>query len=164
MKIIADACTVILLAKASVLEACMESYPVYVPDPVSSEVLEGKKNLHYDALLFERLLADRKFAIVGSDTQLTARIMKDFAMGKGEASCISTAIIHKDLTVATDNRQGRKAARVYSLKLVGCLSLVTALYRKKKIDKEKAMRTLLILQKSGWYHSSLIEKAKEDLQ
>ena len=164
MKIIVDACTIILLAKASILEACTESYTVHASDYVADEVLEGKKRLYDDALLVERLLADGKITLTKSDTILTTHVMKDFIMGKGEASCISTAIKNKDWAVATDNRQGRKAARIHNLKLLGCLSLVIAMYKRKKIDKEKAMQSLSILQKSGWYHPSLIERAKEDLQ
>lgn len=164
MKICIDACTLILLAKASVLETVLIAYEVVTSKQVYEEVLAGKKKMFPDALLIERLADEKKLNIVFSPEDLTKRIKQDFAMAEGEASVISCGLSQKGMIIATDNKQGRKAALVNGLPLVGSVDLVISLNKKKKINKKKAEEALRILKDEGWFHPYIIEKASEDLQ
>lgn len=160
---ILDSCTIILLAKASVLEKASESYNIKITSPVQEEVLEGKKKMFPDALLLERLVNEKKIKIVEVPLEKMHKMMQDFNMDKGEASVIARGLQEKEL-VGTDNRQGRKAARVYGLDLIGSIEVIVSLQKKKKISREKALEALSILQKEGWFSSYLIEQAKGDVQ
>ena len=106
-KILIDSCTIILLAKASVLEIFSNHNEIITTKQVYEEVLEGKKKLFPDALLLERLKKENKVNIISSNIASTEKIMLDYAMGNGEASLIAVAIKGKDTLVATDNKIGR---------------------------------------------------------
>ena len=70
----------------------------------------------------------------------------------------------KNCAVATDNRQGRKAAKINNLSFVGSIEIVVALFKNKKISFEKTMTALKILRITGWFDDYLIEKAMEDVK
>lgn len=161
-RICVDACTLILLAKASVLEALADEYALSITSAVYTEVIAGKKYLFADALLVERLYHEHKLVLNKSAETLSKKLMEDFNMEMGEASTIAVCIQEK-IIVATDNRQGRKAAVVNNLPLVGSIELIMALWRKKKIDATKTKTALNILQREGWFSPYLIETALGDL-
>ncbi|MBI2151396.1 hypothetical protein HYU21_01570 [Candidatus Woesearchaeota archaeon] len=85
-------------------------------------------------------------------------------MGKGEASIIAVSIGQNDSLVATDNKQGRKAAQINNIHLIGSIEIIISLYQQKKISLEKAKLSLQILKQEGWFNPYLIEKAMEDLK
>lgn len=161
--IVMDSCTVILLAKASVLEAFAEVHEARITGNVLDEVLKGKEKMQQDALLLERLHKEGKIVIIEHSKAVAGKLMKDFNMGKGEASTVAAAI-GKNCVVATDNKQGRKAAAVNNLGLVGSPEITVSLYKKKEISKEKAAASIKTLKKEGWFGSYLIEKALEDVK
>src|SRR3989344_3107677 len=113
--LIMDSCTAILLGKASILEATTESFKTAVTAKVLEEVLKGKKDMSADALLVDRLSKENKIITVEADTEITQKMIKDFNLGQGEASTIAAAIKEEGAIVATDNRQGRKAAIINRL-------------------------------------------------
>ncbi len=158
-----DACSVILLAKASVLEAVADQHSVCVTKSVYDEVLQGKQKKYEDALLLERLRDAQKIKIVTADEAFVCKLMNDFNMEEGEASTIAFGLANKAI-VATDNRQGRKAARVNGLQLVGSIELIVHLVQLKRINKAKGKAALETLRKNGWFDNSLIERALEDVQ
>ncbi len=158
-----DACSVILLAKASVLESCTEHHKVSMTESVYEEVMAGKEKMFPDALLVERLKENRKLKIIKENPGLTAKFMQDFNMARGEASTVAIVIEEKGNIVLTDNRQGRKAAAINNLPLAGSIEIVVHLYQKKKISREKAALALKILKEEGWFEPYLIEKAMEEI-
>ncbi len=161
--IIVDACSAILLAKASVIETATKEYNFAVTTPVNHEILAGKKKQYPDALLIERLFQEKKIIIVESPNELSKKIKRDFNMGEGESSMLAYGIANKSI-VMTDNRQARNAAKVHTVILIGSIDIIVSLVKKKKITIEKAKKALTILSEEGWFHSSLIDKAKEDIQ
>lgn len=163
MKFVMDACSAILLAEAGVLEKALETYETEMTKQAYEEVLAGKKEMFSDALLIERLNKDGKIKIVESDKKTTDKLEKDFNMGKGEAATISVAITNKK-GVITDNRQGRKAAAINNLPLIGSVEMVVDLCKKRAINNLKADEALKTLKKEGWFEEHLIEKARGDIQ
>src|SRR3989338_485319 len=158
-----DSCSVILLAKATLLETAAVAYKVAITAQVEEEVLEGKKDKLADALLVERLVKESKLRIIDIDKKLSQKIADDFNMGKGEASAIAAAIKDKCIA-ATDNRQGRKAAVVNNIPLVGSPEIAVSLCRERRITKEKATAALNVLKEEGWFDQHIIEKAMEDVK
>jgi predicted nucleic acid-binding protein len=164
MNIVIDACSLILLSKATVIETALGNYNIATTSHAYGEVLKGKEKMFADALLVERLNKEKKIKLVMPDTELFNKLAKDFNMGKGEASVIAACVEEKGSIVATDNKQGRKAASVNALPLIGSVEIVVDLFRRKKLDYEKADKALESLGKTGWFDMYLIEKAKEDIQ
>ncbi len=163
MKIVIDSCSIILLAKASILEKFLDSYDLLVTTEVYNEVIKGKEKMFKDALLIEKLNKEDKLVIVKTDTKIKKKIMQDFNMGEGESSVIALGI-KNSYTVATDNKQGRRAAEINNIPLVGSIEITVSLLKKRKIDYEKASEALRILKEEGWFDNTLIEKAMEDIK
>lgn len=164
MKIILDTCSVILLAKASVLEDFSEQHNLVITDGAYNEVVKGKEKKFLDALLLERLCKEKKISKTNVKSKyLVNKFKKDFGLGGGEASTIALTIETKQ-SILTDNKQGRKTAKVYGLKLLGSPEVVVSLFKIKKINKNKALDALKILRNFGWFDNYIIEKALEEIK
>lgn len=164
MKIVMDACTLILLAKSLVLEKTLNAFEIVTTTEVYAEVAKGKEKKFEDALLAEKLKTSNLLKIDSSNKKIMNQISEKFNMGEGESSVISLALTEKNIIVATDNKQGRKAARVHDLSLIGSLELVVSLNKKGIIDRNKATEAINVLQREGWFQSHLIERALEDVK
>lgn len=159
-----DSCSAILLSKASIFERFLSEYEVCMSENVFEEVMEGKKKLFSDALLIERLHKEGRIKISKSDDKMTKVIAKGFNMGGGEASTLALALEHKDIIVATDNRQGRKAAEIHGVPLVGSVEILVGLFERGNIDREKAVGAMRILKEQGWFEPYLIDEAMRRLR
>ena len=157
-------CIKILLAKATVLEICSSIYDLSLTPEVYAEVLAGKNKLFPDALLAEKLKNEQKIKVENADSKLTKKFEQDFNMVAGEASIVAVGVNNSNKIVVTDNRQGRMAAKINNLQLVGSLDIIAALYQQQKINKDKALAALKTLQEEGWFEPLLIEMALEDLK
>ncbi len=162
--VLMDACTAILLAKATVLESAAKTFKVVLPKSVYEEVLAGKEKKFADALLTERLVQNKTIITKEVENKKMRNMIKhDFGMGMGEADAITLAF-EEDEIIATDNKQGRKAATVNSLKLIGSPEIVVALAKIGKISKDKARQSLKILKNEGWFNDLLIERTMEEIE
>ena len=59
----------------------------------------------------------------------------------------------------TDNKQGRKIAKIYNINLIGSLDIIISMFKAKKIGKEKAIGALNSLRKYCWFEDSIIDYA-----
>ncbi len=164
MKIIIDACSIILLTKASVFEILLKEHTIFTTDSVYREVIKGKEKMFEDALILERVLGENKIKLIDCELALLKKLSNDFNMGEGEASIIAAGIKDKNLIVATDNIQGRKVAKINNLNVIGSIEIIVSLNKKNKINKEKAINALKLLKENGWFNAYLIENAEEDLK
>ena len=164
MRIAVDACSVILLAKATVLEELAKWRELMITNSVYKEVLEGKEKSFLDALLLERLVNEKKIAVCNEVKEvLTQKLKIDFGLGAGEAESITLALENTNRMILTDNKQGRKTAKIQGLKLLGSIDTVLALFKAKRITKEKAIGALKTLKEMGWFQEYLIETALEEV-
>ncbi|MBS3095569.1 hypothetical protein J4231_02735 [Candidatus Woesearchaeota archaeon] len=165
MAVIADACSVILLAKSTVLEELAKWKQVIITKSVHREVIEGKEKMFFDALLTEKLIKERRILVDNSNVErLAQKLRDDFGLGDGEAESIALSSNMKDKIILTDNRQGRKVAKVYNLSLVGSIDVVVALFKADRINEEKANSALRALKRFGWFEDYLIEQAFQEVQ
>ena len=165
MKIAVDSCSIILLAKAGVLEEFADECKLFITEDVYKEVLDGKDKKFADALLAERLVKEKKIDIIKNlNKKLVKKLMQDFNLGIGEAGTLSIGINKECEIVATDNKQGRKACIVNRLKLIGSIDIIVALHKLKRINKNNAISGLNRLREFGWFHNYLIDNALEDIK
>lgn len=165
MKIAVDSCSVILLAKSTVLEHLSKSYELVITEEVYKEVLKGKDKKLIDALLTERLVKENKInKNKAASSKLAEKLMLDFGLGKGEAETIALVLGEQCDIIITDNRQGRKVAQLYGLNLSGSIDAIVALCKLKILDKNKAMDGLSKLKEFGWFHAYLIDSALEEIK
>ncbi len=165
MRLVIDACSVILLAKASMLEECTKWKEMIITNGVYAEVLKGKEKQLEDALLLERLVDEEKMKIESkTQKEVVQKLTQDFGLGVGEAESIAVAGETQEKIILTDNKQGRKAAKIYGLKLVGSIDVILALLKTEKISKEKAVHALKTLKDKGWFQNYVIEEAIAEVQ
>ncbi len=165
MKVIIDACSVILLGKITILETFLSNMNTLITRGVYEEVIAGKEKKLFDALLLERLVNENKIKISDDfDKNIFVKLSEDFGLGKGEAETIGYAIKNKQTIIITDNKQGRKTAKIYGLSLSGSIEVIVSLYKSNKIDKNKALNSILNLKKFGWFNDDIINKAMEDIK
>jgi len=158
-----DSCTIILLAKSTVLEKLTENFTIIITKEVYEEIMKGKEKMFEDALLVERLNDQHKIIRKNCKNEIRKKLEQDFNMGAGESSTIALGIENQKYIIGTDNKQGRKASRINNLNLVGSIEIVVSLFKKKSITKDKAYNSLKLLKDEGWFNDYLIEKAMEDL-
>ena len=164
MKVVIDSCSIILMAKATVLEEFVKWKESIITEQVYCEVMEGKEKKLFDALLLSKLVDEKKILKNNpKGKEMAKKLMDDFGLGKGEAESIAVAI-ENNSPIITDNKQGRKAAKIYGMALLGSIDVITALYKVKKITKEKAVNALKSLKEHGWFNDYLIENALEDIK
>ena len=160
MKIALDSCSIILLAKAAVLETLADNYDLAITNKVYKEILDGKNKKFIDALLTERLVKEGAIKIKKvENNKLVKKLIRDFNLGIGEAETLVLILNKQCEVIGTDNKQGRKSAMIYDLKLVGSIDLVMSLYILKLIDKDKAITALKKLKEFGWFQDYLIDNA-----
>ena len=165
MKIAVDSCSIILLAKATVLEALSKKYKLFITGNVYKEILNGKDKKFADALLTEKLVKDKRIHTKKAASNiLIKKLVQDFNLGDGEAETLALAINKECDVIVTDNKQGRKTALIYGLNLAGSIEVVVSLYKLKLIDKEKAIGGLKKLREFGWFHDYLIDNALEEIK
>lgn len=164
MKIIIDTCSIILLAKSSVLEELSKQHNLVITNYVYDEVVKGKDRKFLDAMMTERLCKEKKIKKIGvKNKKLLNKIKNDFGLGDGEASTVAYSIETGE-RILTDNKQGRKAAKVYGLKLLGSAEIVVSLFKTKKIDEDKAIGALKVLRQFGWFEEYIIEEALKKIK
>ena len=87
-----DASTLILIAKAELLEPFLASIEVEVaiPPQVERECCGVKRTL--DALMIQKALDDSRIRVIAvKNRKLVAKLQADFCLGKGEAEAIALA-------------------------------------------------------------------------
>ena len=118
-----------------------------------------------DALLAEKLVKEGKIRVIkAKNTGIIKKLMNDFNLGIGEAGTLTLALDRECDAVCTDNKQGRKAAMLNNLNLIGSIDVVVSLHKLKRIDKSRVIGALKALKEFGWFHEYLIEKALEDIK
>jgi predicted nucleic acid-binding protein len=165
MKVIVDACSIILLAKSDVLGSFSEWKDISVSRGVSNEVSEGKKKVYYDALVFEKMVDEKRVKIVDVENKKLLREFKDrYGLGRGEAETIVLYLDKNYDGLITDNKQGRKIAKLFDIHPIGTPDIIVALCKSKQITKEKAMEALCIIRRFGWFVDSIIENAMFEVE
>lgn len=159
-----DACSAILLSKASSIDIFTKKHNIVITTLAYDEIIKGKEKKFDDALLIEKLFNERAFRKVEiKNKKLFRKFQYDFGLGDGESSTIVFAIENK-IAVLTDNKQARKASKIYGLKLIGSPEIVVSLFKAKAVNKDKAFYALEKLRKAGWFQDYIIEMAMEEIK
>lgn len=163
--IVFDASTLILLAKAELLEKFLESVgqPIAIPKEVERECCQAKQSL--DALLIQKAI-DRKRVKVAAvkNRKLLKRVLRDFPLGKGEAEAIVLAISEKAALVGIDDKQGINSCRLLGIPFTTVIDILIRMHEKGLVEKDEALIKLEALQKYGRYSAEIVEDARSRLE
>ena len=141
--IVFDASTLILLAKAELLDFFLDHYPagVVIPQAVEGECVVSPARpdtiLIRERIRQRRITADRVQAPV-----VVHRLITDLHLGHGEAEAIALALEKQAHFIATDDRNAIRACKLLRLKFTTAIGLLIHMREKGIIRADAALRYL----------------------
>jgi predicted nucleic acid-binding protein len=155
--IVFDSSTLILLAKADLLEVFLveSKMRALIPAEVAREV--GEERQSADALLIRRLIAGKRIAIEPlKNRTLFDELRRELGIGTGEAEAIALAVAKKAKLVATDDKKAIDACKLARVPFTTALAILTRLYEKGVVSRQEASLKLSGLERYGRYKKSMI--------
>ena len=162
--IVFDASTLILLAKADLIELFISNCPdqVIIPEEVRIEILALEKA---DVAVFKELIENKKIKVLKiKNKDSTNKLMEDFNIDKGEAEALVLSLQEKSAVIATDDKNAMKACKFLKIEFITSISILVRAFEKGFIDSEEAFIKLKKLQSFGRYSKAIITDAAEQLQ
>ncbi len=163
--IVADASTLILLAKTELLDSFLESigHKVLIPPEVELECCGAKRSL--DALLIEKAVHEKRITVRRfRESRLYEKIRADFMLGKGEAEAIVLGLSSKAKLVCIDDRNGINACKLLKLPFTTAINILVRMRERKLIQKKAALTKLETLERYGRYAQSIVADARVRLE
>jgi predicted nucleic acid-binding protein len=148
--IIADACSLILLAKITILSKTCTTVTIKITKEVKEECLYKKDGA--DTELLQKHLDDGRITVAS----LHCKEEKHIKLGKGELSALQLYKQEKAKAVLTDDGKTIKYCRLMNISYTTTPLVLFSLYKKQKITKEKAQQALEILKREGRYAEDII--------
>ena len=163
--VVFDASTLILIAKADLLDLFLTSVdaPVAIPGEVEKECCGSKKPL--DAIIIQKALDESRIEVFTfRNRRLVAKLQTDFSLGRGEAEAIALALDEKAQIVGIDDKNGIDACKVLGIAFTTAVGILIRSREKGLLEKPDAIAKLALLAKYGRYKHSIIEDARLKLE
>ena len=163
--IVFDASTLILIAKADLLDLFLTSIniPVAIPGEVEKECCSSKKTL--DAIIIQKALDESRIEVFKlRNRRLVAKLQTDFSLGRGEAEAIALALDEKAQIVGIDDKNGIDACKVLGIAFTTAVGILIRSREKGLLEKPDAITKLALLAKYGRYKHSIVEDARLKLE
>jgi predicted nucleic acid-binding protein len=163
--IVFDASTLILLAKAELLDRFLAGIKMKaaIPREVENECCGIKKTL--DALLIQKALDEVKIQVIPvKNKKLVAKLRGDFSLGQGEAEAVALALKERARLLGIDDKNGINACKLLGIPFTTAVGILVRSCEKGLIGRGEALAKLAALARDGRYKSSIIEDAKRKLE
>ena len=163
--IVFDASTLILIAKADLLDLFLTNInaPVAIPGEVEKECCSSKKAL--DGIIIQKVLDESRIeAFTLRNRRLVAKLQTDFSLGRGEAEAIALALDEKAQIVGIDDKNGIDACKVLGIAFTTAVGILIRSRDKGLLEKSDAIAKLALLAKYGRYKHSIVEDATLKLE
>jgi predicted nucleic acid-binding protein len=160
-----DASTLILVAKAELLDPFLAGFKlkVAIPGEVEKECCGVKKTL--DALTIQKALDEARMKVIAvKNRKLVAKLQADFSLGKGEAEAIALAVTEKAQLLGIDDKNGINACKLLGVAFTTAVGILVWSREKGLIDRGRALAKLETLANFGRYKNSIIEDARSRLE
>ena len=158
--LVADASSLILLAKSGVLSVLVEVATVLVASSVHEEVCgPAHVHLYVDAALVQEMVA------VGSISVLDVSVERELpvVLGRGERDAILLYFQEQADAVLTDDGRAIRACRLLGVNYIPSPRMVLELHREGKLPRSRARSALEKLSRFGRYSPDIISAAFERL-
>jgi predicted nucleic acid-binding protein len=160
-----DASTLILLAKAELLDLFLDDFQgrPCIPKAVEAEST-GDPSRPDGALIRQRILEGRLEVKEVSQPRIVSRLLQDFRLGKGEAEALTLALeTGEAAVVATDDRNAIRACKVLRLGFVTSLGILVRAVEKGLLTREDGIRSLERLKSYGRFGAEVIEEVSRQI-
>ncbi len=165
--LIFDSSTLILLAKAELLDLFLDDFQgiPLIPGAVEDEATCDLSRP--DGLLIQQRIQEGRLAVKEiQQPKILARLLLDFRLGPGEAEALVLASEEKEATavIATDDRNAIRACKVLRIGFVTSLSILVRAVEKGLQTPVDGMRSLERLRSYGRFKSEIIEEISRQIR
>lgn len=163
--LIFDASTLILLAKAELLDLFLDDFQgtPLVPGAIEAEAAHDP-NRPDSVLIRERIREGRLAVEEVRQPKVLSRLLQDFRLGSGEAEALALALEKEDRTVvATDDRNAIRACKVLRIGFVTSVGILTQAVEKGLLTSADGMRFLGKLKVYGRFREEVIEEVARQI-
>ena len=164
--LIFDSSTLILLAKAELLDLFLDDFP---GTPLIPRAVEEESTCDLsrpDGLLIQQRIQEGRLAVKEiQQPKILSRLLLDFRLGPGEAEALVLALEEKEAAavVATDDRNGIRACKVLRIEFVTSLGILVRAVEKGLQTPVDGMRSLERLRSYGRFKSEIIEEVSSQI-
>ncbi len=158
--IVGDASSLILLAKANILDDLLELTDIIVPTIVYDEIMKGKEKNKQDAYYIEQLINLNKIKIEDPQDINVSQIKFLYRLDAGELYAITLAK-EKSIDLLIDDRDGIIVCHKLNVRIHTALMILEELIIGKFISIDKARFALALLIENGRYTSEDIKNINE---
>lgn len=162
--VVADASSVILLAKAGILRSVAEGRRFTITETVYEEAVErGVETGREDAYRIAELIDEDLIGVEKADETENERITELFGITGGEATAIAAGLVREEL-VLVDDRKGINACKALDHPFTTALDAVVVLFEEGIISQETAAEALDDLEEYGWYKRRLVNDRRNQIR
>ncbi len=158
--IVFDSSTLILLAKAELLDDFLDDYTgtVLIPREVETECCRTQGR--FDALLIRTRIRENKIGVAKiSNTTLRTRLMRDFRISKGEAEALVLAQEKEATLVATDDKNAITACKLLRIPFTSAIALLVRMTDTGAVGADRAHAAFKALARYGRYSERILQDA-----
>lgn len=161
---VADASSVILLAKTGILHPFASNHDLTIPEPVYTEAVErGVEKGMADAYRIQELIHEEDLITVTDvDKTQIDQITELFGITGGEAAAVAGGRQYEALVVV-DDRKGINACKALDHPYTTAIDIAVRLHELGYITHQNALNALAKLEDYGWYKPSLVETRRNQL-
>jgi len=158
--IVGDASSLILLAKANILDDLLELTDIIIPTIVQQEIMKGKEKNKQDAYYIEQLINQNKIQIEEPSEINVSKIKFIYRLDAGELYAITLAR-EKGIDLLIDDRDGIIVCHKLNIRIHTALTILEELIIGKFISIDKAKFALTLLIENGRYTPNDIKNINE---
>lgn len=163
-KAVADSSSLILLAKADIIDAVVKKHTIVIQKSVYRESIErGKIKGYESSYKLERLFQKNKIKIEEPSDKIKDKIESLCSLYLGEKDAVALAF-EKNIAVICDDKKAINACKALKVKFATALNVLEQLHKKRVISKNKAILALENLKKYGWYDHSFTDIVKKQIR
>lgn len=162
--VVFDASTLILLARAELLDTFLADYQdaVLIPAAVEAECV-SVVSARGAALIRERIRGRRIRVKRVRKLSAVEKLMTDFRLGRGESEALVLAQASKADLLASDDRQAIRACKLLGIPFTTALAFLVRAAEKRLLAPVDAQAALRRLVRYGRYKAAIVEDARRRL-
>ena len=163
--LIFDSSTLILLAKAELLDIFLDDFQSkpLLPGAVEAEST-GNPSRPDGLLIQQRILEDRLTVREILQPKILSRLVQDFRLGLGEAEALVLALEIGDAAiVVTDDRNAIRACKILRIGFVTSLAILVRAVEKGLLTRAEGERSLERLKLFGCFRDELVEEVSRQI-
>lgn len=160
--LISNASTLILLAKATLLQKFLNNFEVTISDKVLDEVTQDRNV--FDAKLIQKEVEIKRIKVRKIDSEKIKNVLKEFRLHEGEASAYVLFKKGEGKAILTDDKELIKLCRIERVPFICALAVVVRMFEKGLLTREEAREKLDRINDYGRYSRNIYKYFKSKVK